>query len=116
MTSGPFEIVAGIDTVTFPSIAVGAKVVHSLVVKPTFAIGQFHNFSSAKISYKASADDLSEQVGLSSAPGRFKVHATGEYSRNNAAHLTEWLVFGLIALIPLGVPYMAITQAKDESK
>ena len=56
------------------------------------------------------------QAGLSSAPGQYKVYAAGEYSKDNAAHLTEWFVFMLIAMIPLGVPYMFIAQAKQASQ
>lgn len=80
---------SGLKTAFYPTIPAGAKATHVLVATPSMAIGQVHNFTSAKVTYKASADDLSQQTGTSSSPGAYEIYQSGEFSRQNNPHLVS---------------------------
>jgi hypothetical protein len=111
ITSGAFTVVSDLDSAVFASVPAGETVVATATLKPTFAIQKFHNFTTAKVSYKASADEPA-QTGVTSTPGQFKVLASGEWARQNASHLVEWFVFLMLASLPVGVPYMLMEQAR----
>jgi len=113
ITSGPFTIRSGLKSAYWPTIPAGSKSTHVLVATPSMAIKLMHNFTAAKVTYKANKDDLSQQTGTSSTPGTFEIYQSGEFSRQNNPHLVEWFLFMLICVVPLGVPYLIIKQTKS---
>ena len=56
-----YKVVSGLSKVTFPTIAEGVNVTHTVVVIPRVA--GYHNFSVATITYTATEGEENEQVG-----------------------------------------------------
>eukprot|EP00035_Acanthoeca_spectabilis_P020001 m.430669 g.430669 ORF g.430669 m.430669 type:complete len:182 (+) comp17199_c0_seq1:132-677(+) len=112
IAAGSYEVVSGLTTVKFASIAPGASVSHSLVVRPQLTPDMKHSFSGAKVTYKASATASRVQVATTSAPGLVTVESYESFARKTSPHYAEWATFLMLCVVPLGIPYYQFTTSR----
>ncbi|KAM7532542.1 hypothetical protein Aperf_G00000132051 [Anoplocephala perfoliata] len=98
-----FTIVHGGRSSRWTSIPPLTNITHSVIVIPK-ATGSY-NFTSAEVTYKAGSD-AAVTYGYSSAPGMRHILIPSVYNRQFSSHWLEWIVFALMMVPCLGVPYM----------
>jgi len=102
--SGDFEVVQGLKSAKWRSIAPGTNVSHTLIMRPQKS-GMF-NFTAAQVTYKPSEDATDLQVAFSSAPGEGGVMSSTEYDRKHSPHLVDWGLFGLMCVPTIVIPLL----------
>ncbi|KAL5004504.1 hypothetical protein ScPMuIL_017960 [Solemya velum] len=105
-----FEILVGSVEVQWGRIAPGSNVSHSVIVKP-LKYGYF-NFTAAEISYLPSEDVTEKQVGYTSSPGEGGIVNSKDFDRKFSPHVLDWLVFAVMTLPSLGIPFLLWFSSK----
>jgi len=98
-----FQVVHGLTSIKWKSIAPGTNVSHSIILRPLKA-GVF-NFTSAKVTYKPS-EDAPVQVAFSTGPGEGVIMSNKDYQRKHSPHLVDWGLFSLMCIPTMLVPLM----------
>ncbi|XP_031572584.1 translocon-associated protein subunit beta-like [Actinia tenebrosa] len=98
-----FQVVHGLSSIKWKSIAPGTNVSHSIILHPLKS-GNF-NFTAAKVTYKAS-EDGPVQVAYSTAPGEGGIMSNKDYQRKHSPHLVDWGLFSLMCIPTLLLPLM----------
>lgn len=109
---GDFDIVAGKADFSLDRLAPGANTSHSLVVRP-LKYGYF-NFTAATVSYMESATATEPTVGFTSEPGEGGIVAFRDYNKKFSSHLLDWLVFAVMTLPSLGIPFALWFSSKSK--
>jgi len=99
-----FDIVGGQLQVKFDRIAPGANVSHAVVVQPK-KFGYF-NITSAEVTYQPSEDSDEIQIGYTSELGEAYISAGRDYDRKFSPHVFDWLIFALLMIPALVVPFL----------
>lgn len=107
-----FDIAGGQLQVKFDRIAPNANVSHTVVVKPK-KYGYF-NFTAAEVSYQPSEDSAEIQIGYTSEPGEGGIIAFRDYDRKFSPHVFDWLIFALLMIPALLVPFMMWFNIKSK--
>nr|CDS32569.1 translocon associated protein subunit beta [Hymenolepis microstoma] len=98
-----FTILHGSRSSRWAFVPPMTNITHSVILIPK-GTGSY-NFTSAEVTYKAGSD-ASVTYGYSSAPGMRQILVPSVYNRQFSSHWIEWIVFGLIMVPCLGLPYM----------
>lgn len=107
-----FDIAGGQLQVKFDRIAPNANVSHTVVVKPK-KYGYF-NFTAAEVSYQPSEDSAEIQIGYTSEPGEGGIIAFRDYDRKFSPHVFDWLIFALLMIPALLVPFLMWFNIKSK--
>lgn len=105
-----FELVGGVLAVKLDRLAPRANHSHTAVLRPKFQ-GYF-NFTAAEVQYRASDDSEELQMGFSSDPGQGAVIPLKEYERQFSAHMVDWVLFAVMTLPSLGIPFLLWHSSK----
>jgi len=109
---GDFEVVAGNLQVNWERIAPNTNVSHSVILRP-LKYGYF-NFTAAEVSYSVSEEDKdTRQVAYTSAPGEGGIVNMKEFDRRFSPHVLDWLVFAVMTLPSLGIPFLLWFSSKS---
>merc|ERR1711963_184940 len=87
-----FETVIGAHSASWPKLAPGAKISHNFVVRPAeegqIVVGNAH------VEYRSASNEAhSDRM-------EYNVEAFSEYQRATAPHLKEWIIFGILSVLP----------------
>ncbi|KAK3884574.1 hypothetical protein Pcinc_011167 [Petrolisthes cinctipes] len=107
-----FEVAGGQLQVKFDRIAPSANVSHTVVVKPK-KFGYF-NFTAAEVSYQPSEDTAEIQIGYTSEPGEGGIIAYRDYDRKFSPHVFDWIIFALLMIPVLLVPFLMWYNIKSK--
>ncbi|KAF0297884.1 Translocon-associated protein subunit beta [Amphibalanus amphitrite] len=110
--AGDFDIVAGKADFTLDRLAPGANASHTLVVRP-LKYG-YYNFTAATVSYLESETASEPTVGFTSEPGEGGIVAFRDYNKKFSSHLLDWLVFAVMTLPSLGIPFALWYSSKSK--
>ncbi|XP_041369528.1 translocon-associated protein subunit beta-like [Gigantopelta aegis] len=99
-----FDIVRGNPKVSWTRIAPNTNVTHAIILRPTKS-GYF-NFTAAQVSYLATEEAKEKQLGYTSAPGEGAIVNKKEFERRFSPHVLDWLVFAVMTLPSLGIPFL----------
>ncbi|XP_043208225.1 translocon-associated protein subunit beta-like [Amphibalanus amphitrite] len=110
--AGDFDIVAGKADFTLDRLAPGANASHTLVVRP-LKYG-YYNFTAATVSYLDSETASEPTVGFTSEPGEGGIVAFRDYNKKFSSHLLDWLVFAVMTLPSLGIPFALWYSSKSK--
>lgn len=102
--SGDFNVVQGLPSAKWRSIAPGSNVSHTLILSPLKS-GVF-NFTAAQVTYKPNEDATELQVAFSSAPGEGGIMSVKDYDRKHSPHLVDWGLFGLMCVPTIVIPLL----------
>lgn len=106
-----FTVVAGNLQVTWDRISPNMNVSHSVILRP-LKYGYF-NFTAAEVSYSTSEGGDSRQVGYTSSPGEGGIVNVKEFDRRFSPHVLDWLVFAVMTLPSLGIPFLLWFSSKS---
>lgn len=111
---GPLDFtpVAGLANFQLDRLAPGANATHSAVFRP-LKFGYF-NFTAATVSYMASETATEPTIGLTSEPGEGGIVAFRDYDKKFSPHLLDWIVFAVMTLPSLGIPFMLWYSSKSK--
>ncbi|XP_043213840.1 translocon-associated protein subunit beta-like isoform X2 [Amphibalanus amphitrite] len=111
---GPFDFkpVSGLVNFQLDRLAPGANASHTVVLRP-LKYGYF-NFTAAQVSYLASETATEETVGFTSEPGEGGIVAFRDYDKKFSPHLLDWVVFAVMTLPSLGIPFMLWYSSKSK--
>jgi len=91
-----FETVIGAHSASWPKLAPGAKISHNFVVRPAeegqIVVGNAH------VEYR-SASNEAHSVRIADRM-EYNVDAFSEYQRATSPHLKEWIIFGVLSVLP----------------
>jgi len=107
-----FTPVSGVSDFTIPRVAPGVNVTHTIVYRTKEGIWGRFNFTSGSISYKPSEDAKTVQLGLTSEPGEGYIVSAKEFERRFSAHAMDWVVFIVMTLPCVGLPYLLWYRSK----
>ncbi|XP_067928217.1 translocon-associated protein subunit beta-like [Watersipora subatra] len=107
-----FKTISGLLEVRWEKIAAGANVSHAVVLQSVSA-GYF-NFTSADVTYKASENTETVQIGYSSAPGEGGIVSQQDFDRVFSPHMADWAVFALMTVPTLAFPYFLWLQSHKQ--
>lgn len=105
-----FTVVQGFLDVQWDRIAPKTNVSHAIVMKP-LRYG-FVNFTAAELTYLPREDAPERLVGYTSAPGKSGIINQKDFERRFSPHVLDWLVFAIMTLPSLGIPYMLWYSSK----
>ncbi|XP_037080495.1 translocon-associated protein subunit beta-like [Pollicipes pollicipes] len=107
-----FTTVAGQSHFVLDRLAPGANASHTLVVRP-LKYGYF-NFTAAQVSYLASETATEPTIGFTSEPGEGGIVSFRDYDKKFSPHLLDWIVFAVMTLPSLGIPFMLWYSSKSK--
>ncbi|KAL8577186.1 SWI/SNF and RSC complex subunit Ssr2 [Nucella lapillus] len=107
-----FDVVRGNLQAAWERIAPNSNVTHAVILRPLKS-GYF-NFSSAEVSYLATEGESDRQFGYSSAPGEGGIVPLKEFDRRFSPHVLDWLVFAIMTLPSLGIPFLLWYGSKSK--
>lgn len=67
---------------------------------------RYFNFTAAEVSYLPSEDSVEVQVGYTSEPGEGGIIAQRDYDRKFSPHVFDWVIFALLLVPVLVVPFL----------
>lgn len=105
-----FDVVSGSLEATFPKIPPGTNVTHSVVVRPN-KYGIF-NFTAAEVTYELGEGNPEVRSSLTTEPGQGGIMAEVEFERRFSPHYLDWLVFLMLSLPSLLVPFLLYNSSK----
>ncbi|XP_036359887.1 translocon-associated protein subunit beta isoform X2 [Octopus sinensis] len=105
-----FSLVQGFLEVQWDRIAPKSNVTHAVVMKP-LKFG-FFNFTAAQLTYLPKDDAEERMIGYTSAPGEGGIINQKEFERRFSPHVLDWLIFAIMTLPSLGIPYMLWYRSK----
>ncbi|XP_025077306.1 translocon-associated protein subunit beta-like [Pomacea canaliculata] len=105
-----FEIARGNLNVIWERIAPNTNVTHAVILRPLKS-GYF-NFTSAEVSYRVSEESQDRQIGYSSSPGEGGIVPRKDFDRRFSPHVVDWLVFAIMTLPSLGIPFLLWYSSK----
>ena len=106
-----FEGIRGNLEVKWDRIAPASNVTHVVVLKP-LQYGYF-NFTSGVVSYKESEDAAESTFGYTTAPGEGGIVNSKDFDRKFSPHVLDWLVFGVMTLPSLVIPFLLFFRSKS---
>ncbi|CAG5116956.1 unnamed protein product [Candidula unifasciata] len=107
-----FSTVSGSRQVRWERISPQTNITHVLVVRPL--ISGHYNFTAAEVSYLTSEEEGSRRFFVSSSfPGEGFIVPQKEFERRFSSHTLDWLVFGIMTLPSLGMPFMLWFKSKN---
>lgn len=98
-----FQVVAGQVNATFHRIPPQKNVTHIVILRP-IKFGMY-NFTAAEITYRPSEESDLVQIGYSSSPGEIKIDSFMDYHKKFSSHVCDWLMFGILTLPSLVIPF-----------
>lgn len=108
-----FVYVDGKAQTSFEKIAPGEKVTYSYTIQAK-NLGEILS-KPAAVSYKVSSDDAAEEkVARSTELPTIPVLSAVDYEKKHDKHYDEWLVFALLSLLPVGLPYFVYQYATSQ--
>ncbi|KAK7492534.1 hypothetical protein BaRGS_00016200 [Batillaria attramentaria] len=107
-----FESVRGNLRVSWDRLAPNSNVTHAVILRPLKS-GYF-NFTSAEISYRTTEESTERQTGYSSSPGEGGIVPLKEFDRRFSPHVLDWLVFAIMTLPSLGIPFLLWYSSKSK--
>ncbi|KAL4227827.1 SWI/SNF and RSC complex subunit Ssr2 [Mactra antiquata] len=107
-----FKVVAGNLQAYWERIAPNTNVSHSVILRP-LNFGYF-NFTAAEVSYSSGEDLTERQVGYTSAPGEGGIVSFKDYNRRFSPHFVDWMVFAVMTLPSLGIPFLLWFSSKSK--
>merc|ERR1712087_42244 len=107
-----FEVIQGNLQATWGRIAPNSNVTHAVILRPLKS-GYF-NFTSAEVSYLPSESSADKQLGYSSSPGEGGIVPLKEFDRRFSPHVLDWLVFAIMTLPSLGIPFLLWFNSKSK--
>jgi len=109
-----FTLVSGVSDFTIPRVAPGAthNVTHTIVYQTKEGVWGRFNFTSGSVYYKPSEDAKTVQRGLTSEPGEGYIVSAKEFERRFSAHAMDWIVFIVMTLPCVGLPYLLWYRSK----
>lgn len=110
--AGDFDLVAGKPDFTLDRLAPGANVTHTLVVRP-LKYG-YYNFTAATFSYLESETATEPTIGYTSEPGEGGIVAYSDFHKKFSSHLLDWIVFAVMTLPSLGIPFALWFSSKSK--
>jgi len=109
---GDFDVVAGNTEFELERLGAGANTTHTVVVRP-LKYGYF-NFTAAEVSYLATEAAEEPTYGYTSEPGEGGIVAFRDYNKKFSSHLLDWLVFAVMTLPSLGIPFALWYSSKSK--
>uniref|UniRef100_A0A0B7AMM4 Translocon-associated protein subunit beta n=1 Tax=Arion vulgaris TaxID=1028688 RepID=A0A0B7AMM4_9EUPU len=106
-----FSTISGGLRVTWERIAPHSNVTHAVIVRPLKS--GFHNFTSAEISYSQTETNDIKIIGYSSFPGEGGIVPQKEFERRFSPRVLDWLVFAVMSLPSLGIPFVLWYGSKN---
>lgn len=108
-----FDVVSGSLEATFPKILPNTNITHSVVVRPN-KYGMF-NFTAAEVEYKLSeAANAEVRHSLTTEPGQGGIMPEVEFERRFSPHYLDWVVFLLLCMPSLLVPFLLYNSSKSK--
>ncbi|KAK3585323.1 hypothetical protein CHS0354_040272 [Potamilus streckersoni] len=107
-----FDISSGSLVAKWDRIAPNTNVTHAVILRP-LKYGYF-NFTAATVSYLPSEKSSERQVGYTSAPGEGGIVNSKDFERRFSPHVLDWLVFAVMTLPSLGIPFLLWYSSKSK--
>jgi hypothetical protein len=68
----------------------------------------------AKLTYKPKAEEKENKVVKSTNLPVIQVLSSSDYERKHDSHVDEWVIFAVLALIPVGFPFFAYQYSNNQ--
>lgn len=105
-------VVTGNLKATFDKIEAGHNVTHTYTVTPKI-VGSV-NTESAIVSFKTNPEEETKYYVKSSVLPQLTIMTQAQFDKRNDTHLDDWVIFTLLAFIPVGLPGLVYLYSKNQ--
>lgn len=108
-----FDVQSGVSTFTIPRLGPSANVTHTVVYRSKPGVWGRFNFTSGSVVYKSEGSS-EVQLGLTSEPGEGFIISLKDFERKFSPHVLDWLVFFVMTLPSLLIPFLLWFRSKSK--